>query len=99
MRWIIIGVERQAQRKFNTGSESFFLPCFLFDGRCDLDKPLPARNMLQIHFVMKNIIIQISVDERLCIDCKDVAHMVFVRGHFRMVNGKKYYVKAHYRKK
>ena len=43
---------------------------------------------------------KISVDERLCKDCRDaVRKPSFVRGHFRVVNGKKVYVKAHYRKK
>ena len=81
------------------GRKVFSYPVFCLTG----DVILTSRSRLATYskfiFVMKNIIIQISVDERLCIDCKDVAHIVFVRGHFRMVNGKKYYIKAHYRKK
>lgn len=46
-----------------------------------------------------NISINIQLDERSCTEC-NVAHKpVFVRGHFRMVRGKKVYVKAHYRKR
>ncbi len=49
---------------------------------------------------MINIKFQIRVDERLCKDCKNAAQQTsLVRGHFRVINGKKVYVKAHYRKK
>lgn len=42
----------------------------------------------------------INVEERLCTDCKDApSKFSFVRGHFRVVNGRKIYVKTHYRKK
>ena len=42
----------------------------------------------------------ISVEERLCTDCKDApSKFSFVRGHFRVVNGRKIHVKTHYRKK
>lgn len=43
--------------------------------------------------------IQSSVSERLSKECKDAPRKhFFVRGHFRVVNGKKVYVKPHYRK-
>ncbi|CCX52752.1 unknown [Alistipes sp. CAG:514] len=48
---------------------------------------------------MKKISIIIKLDERSCTECKDAHQPVFVRGHFRMVRGKKVYVKAHYRKR
>ncbi len=42
----------------------------------------------------------ISAEERLCNDCRDATYKPsFVRGHFRVVKGKKVYVRAHYRKK
>ncbi len=45
------------------------------------------------------ISIKIKLDERSCTGC-EVAHKpVFVRGHFRMVAGRKVYVKAHYRQR
>ena len=47
---------------------------------------------------MINISISIKLDERPCKECKEAAQAsVLVRGHFRMVRGKKVYVKAHYR--
>lgn len=48
-----------------------------------------------------NISLKISFEERLCIEYNDGAtkKTVFVRGHFRVNNGKKVYVKAHYRKR
>lgn len=42
--------------------------------------------------------ITISNSERLCTECKEATRKpVYVRGHFRMVKGKKVYVRAHYR--
>ncbi len=50
-------------------------------------------NNTTIHFI-------ISLGERLVTECKETAHKtILVRGHFRMVNGRKVYVKTHYRKK
>lgn len=44
--------------------------------------------------------INISIRERLCTECRDaVRKPVYVRGHVRVVNGRKVYVRAHYRKK
>ncbi len=44
--------------------------------------------------------IKICLGEELCSDNKGVSHKkTLVRGHFRVVNGKKVYVKKHYRKK
>lgn len=40
----------------------------------------------------------ISYGERLCTECREASRKpIYVRGHFRMVNGRKVYVKAHYR--
>ena len=40
----------------------------------------------------------ISFDERLSTECKEATRKpVYVRGHFRMVKGRKVYVRAHYR--
>ncbi len=48
-----------------------------------------------------NINFCFCVRERLCKDCKKVQRRkrIRVRGHFRVVNGKKVYVKTHFRKK
>lgn len=49
-----------------------------------------------------NTIIQIFISsgERPCTECVEAQQRaVLVRGHFRVVNGKKVYVKAHYRKR
>ena len=48
---------------------------------------------------MINISIKIQFEERSYTECKDAHKPVFVRGHFRMVDDKKVYVKAHYRKR
>lgn len=49
------------------------------------------------------IIIQLTIssDERPCKECNEAAKKktVYVRGHFRMTNGKKVYVRAHRRKR
>ena len=69
------------------------------------DVVLKSRSLLSIcqyKSLMINfrIHVLISIDERLCKDCEDAARKPsFVRGHFRMVNGKKVYVKSHYRNK
>ena len=44
------------------------------------------------------ITINICPGERLSTECKDAARKpIYVRGHFRVVNGRKVYVRAHYR--
>ena len=45
--------------------------------------------------------ISLCICERLCDEHYEEAqrNLIKVRGHFRMVNGKKVYVKTHYRKK
>ena len=48
--------------------------------------------MFTFHFI-------ISADERLCAEHKETQNKIFVRGHFRVINGKKIYVRAHYRKR
>ena len=48
---------------------------------------------------MTNFSITIKFEERSRTECKDAHKAFFVRGHFRMVRGKKVYVKAHYRKR
>ena len=49
---------------------------------------------------MKSISIILTLEERFCIECTEAAQKhIFVRGHFRVINGKKVYVKAHYRKR
>ncbi len=48
---------------------------------------------------MIKIPITIKFDERSCTECRAAHKPVFVRGHFRMTDGKKVYVKAHYRKR
>lgn len=41
--------------------------------------------------------INISTSERICTECKENAQEpVLVRGHFRMVNGRKVYVRTPY---
>lgn len=65
-------------------------------------KPLPARKYIKSFILMNNNIIQIfiSLGERLCTECMEASgRPILVRGHFRVVNGKKVYVKAHYRKR
>lgn len=46
---------------------------------------------------MINISIIIKFEERPDTECRAAHKPIFVRGHFRMVGGKKVYVKAHYR--
>lgn len=48
--------------------------------------------MFTFHFI-------ISADERLCAEHKETQNKIFVRGHFRVIKGKKIYVRAHYRKR
>lgn len=44
--------------------------------------------------------ITISLEKRLDNDYKEAFHkQVLVRGHFRVIHGKKVYVRTHYRKK
>ena len=77
----------------------YILTLFCLNGRCNLDKPLSALELPKIIYMISFKLI-ISVEERLCTDCKDAtSKFSFVRGHFRVVNGRKIYVKAHYRKK
>ena len=45
------------------------------------------------------ISIIIKFDERPGTECGAAHKPIFVRGHSRMVRGKKVYVKAHYRKR
>lgn len=46
---------------------------------------------------MKKISIIIKFDERPDTECRATHKPIFVKGHFRLVGGKKVYVKAHYR--
>lgn len=48
---------------------------------------------------MIHISINIKFDERPDTECRAAHKPVFVRGHFRLVGGKKVYVKAYYRKR
>ena len=49
---------------------------------------------------MLKISFKLSIGELACKDCKEPApKLSYVRGHFRVVNGKKVYIKPHYRKK
>lgn len=49
--------------------------------------------------IVVNIFSNKCVIERLSKECKDAPRkQSFIRGHFRVVNGKKVYVKPHYRK-
>ena len=50
---------------------------------------------------MKIVIIPESTRERLTIVCEEELSKdkILVRGHFRMVGGRKVYVKTHYRKR
>ena len=49
---------------------------------------------------MKIIFVKISTRERLTIVCEEEPRkMIRVRGHFRVVNGRKVYVKTRYRKR
>ena len=51
-------------------------------------------SIMRIHFVIK------SIRERLTIVCEEESRkQVRVRGHFRVTNGRKVYVKTHYRKR
>jgi len=53
-----------------------------------------------IHKHMKFTIKLSSTGKRLSVVCEDESHKtIFVRGHFKVINGKKTYVKAHYRKR
>ena len=49
---------------------------------------------------MVNITLKFSIGEFICKDSKEPApKLSYVRGHFRVVNDKKVYIKPHYRKK
>ena len=48
---------------------------------------------------MINISIKIKLEERPDTECRVASEPIFVRDHFRLVRGKKVYVKAHYRKR
>lgn len=48
-------------------------------------------------FKMKKISIIIKFDERPDTECRAAHKPILVKGHFRLVGGKKVYVKAHYR--
>jgi len=49
---------------------------------------------------MKILIYNISIGERLTVVCEEEPRKtVFVKGHFKVINGKKVYVKAHHRKR
>lgn len=77
----------------------------LFNFRSNADDVLlTSRSWLAQHtnsiFIMKINFFQIIISnsERLSTECKESASKpVYVRGHFRMVNGRKVYVRAHYR--
>ena len=45
------------------------------------------------------ISIKIKFEERPDTECRVARKPVFVKGHFRMTEGRKVYVKAHYRKR
>lgn len=52
------------------------------------------------HFVMKIHFIIKSIRERLTIVCEEEPRKpICVRGHFRVINGRKVYVRTHYRKR
>ena len=52
------------------------------------------------HYNMKIIIVTKSIRERLTIVCEEEPRKrIRVRGHFRVANGRKVYVKTHYRKR
>ena len=79
------------------------MPCF-----CFLTDDVILESRSSLSFAYKTIIIMdfninfsFCVRERLCKDCKKVQRRkrIRVRGHFRVVNGKKVYVKTHFRKK
>lgn len=72
----------------------------LKNGRSSLE----SRSSLSMLYKKSNIMIKIEfsfcVRERLSEDCEKVQQRrILVRGHFRVSNGKKVYVKTHYRKK
>ncbi len=49
---------------------------------------------------MKIIFVKISTRERLTIVCEEEPRKtILVRGHFRVINGRKVYVRTHYRKR
>ena len=56
---------------------------------------------LKSYINMKIVIIPESTRERLTIVCEEELSKdkILVRGHFRMVGGRKVYVKTHYRKR
>lgn len=45
------------------------------------------------------ICVNCCVMEPLCKDCSAAQKLSYVRGHFRVINDKKVYVKPHYRKR
>lgn len=60
-------------------------------------RPLSALKPTTIHIKMKKISIIIKFDERPDTECRAAHKPILVKGHFRLVGGKKIYVKAHYR--
>ena len=63
-------------------------------------KAAPCSQSFKNHIIMKIIISTESTRERLTIVCEEEPRKgIRVRGHFRMANGRKVYVKTHYRKR
>ena len=63
-----------------------------------LSRPMLSR--LLVFIFMKFLILSKSIRERLTIVCEEEPRkLVLVRGHFKVVNGRKVYVKTHYRKR
>ena len=61
-----------------------------------LSRPMLSR--LLVFIFMKFLILSKSIRERLTIVCEEEPRKpVLVRGHFKVVNGRKVYVKTHYR--
>jgi len=63
-------------------------------------KAAPCSQIINFHQFMKILIYNISIGERLTVVCEEEPRKtVFVKGHFKVINGKKVYVKAHHRKR
>ena len=77
------------------------MPCFFcITGDVVLKKAALRSHVKSINMLNFEIKIICSDNERLCRDCKEKAQILhFVRGHFRVIEGKKVYVKPHYRKR
>lgn len=65
------------------------------------DVVFKSRSMLSVIKIpnMLKFTIIVSIVERLCKDCSAAQKLSYVRGHFRVINDKKVYVKPHYRKR